>query len=302
MKRLSLLLISLMALSIAPAQAFKLKDALKEAVKQNSTETPAESKATETTPASSSTTEAATSPETASFNWKNPSTDEEVALGHQIMGNLLGAAPLVKDEALQKYVNQVGRWVANQSDLPDLPWRFGVIESNDLNAFAAPGGYILITKGLYKSMSNEAQLAGVLGHEIGHVVKKHHLKVMQKSQLINLGAKLLGESVGQNQTIDKVIGNGAEIMSRGLDKSAEFEADRIGLSLATRAGYEPYGLTEVLQIIGQTNKNDSSVALLYKTHPSPDERLLKLGNAIGNKLDNIKDGKLLAERFYVLKN
>ncbi len=302
MKRLSLLLISLMALSIAPAQAFKLKDALKEAVKQNSTETPAESKAAETTPASSSTTEAATSPETASFNWKNPSTDEEVALGHQIMGNLLGAAPLVKDEALQKYVNQVGRWVANQSDRPDLPWRFGVIESNDLNAFAAPGGYILITKGLYKSMSNEAQLAGVLGHEIGHVVKKHHLKVMQKSQLINLGAKLLGESVGQNQTIDKVIGNGAEIMSRGLDKSAEFEADRVGLSLATRAGYEPYGLTEVLQIIGQTNKNDSSVALLYKTHPSPDERLLKLGNAIGNKLDNIKDGKLLAERFYVLKN
>ncbi len=216
------------------------------------------------------------------------------------MGNLLGAAPLVKDEALQKYVNQVGRWVASQSERPDLPWRFGVIESNDLNAFAAPGGYIVITKGLYQSMRNEAQLAGVLGHEIGHVVKKHHLKVMQKSQLLGLGAKLLGDKYGKNQTIEKVIGNGAEIMARGLDKSAEYEADRVGLSLATRAGYEPFGLVDVLQTIAQTNKSDSSVALLYKTHPSPDERLIKLGDAAGNKLDAVKDGKTLETRFYKL--
>lgn len=237
------------------------------------------------------------------FNWKNPSTEEEVALGRQIAGNLLGAAPLVKDAELQKYVNSVGRWVASQSERPDLPWRFGVIDSEDINAFAAPGGYIMITKGLYRKLSNEAQLAGVLGHEIGHIVKKHQLKVLQKQQLLSMGAGLLSDKYAKdNQLVSKAIGTGAEISARSLDKSAEYEADRLGLSYATRAGYEPYGLTEVLQTLGETNKNDGSVALLFKTHPHPDERLVALGDAIGNKLDKIKDGKTLENRLYKLKN
>lgn len=241
--------------------------------------------------------------DTPAFNLRNPSRDEEIQLGREITGNLLGAAPLVKDEALQKYVNQVGRWVANQSSRADLPWRFGVIESEDINAFAAPGGYVVITKGLYRQLENEAQLAGVLGHEIGHVVEKHHLKLLQKSQLLNLGASILGDKLGKdNQSIQKIIGSGAEVCARSLDKNSEYEADRDGVTFAARAGYEPYGLPEVLQMIGQKNKNDSSVELLFKTHPHPDERLAKLGDAIGNRLDTIKGGKTVASRFYKLKN
>jgi len=143
----------------------------------------------------------------------------------------------------------------------------------------------------------------VLGHEIGHVVKKHQLKVLQKQQLLNIGAGFLSDKYAKdNKLASKAIGTGAEISARSLDKSAEYEADRLGLSYATRAGYEPYGLTEVLQAIGQTNKNDGSVALLFKTHPHPDERLVALGDAIGNKLDNVKNGKTLENRFYQLKN
>ena len=82
-----------------------------------------------------------------SINWKSPSQAEEIAVGREIAGNLLGAAPLVKDEALQKYVNSVGRWVATQSERPDLPWHFGVIESDDLNAFAMPGGNTILISG-----------------------------------------------------------------------------------------------------------------------------------------------------------
>ena len=111
--------------------------------------------------------------------------EEEVALGRQIIGNLLGASSLVRDEGLQAYVNRVGRWVAAQSDRPDLPWRFGVIDSDDLNAFAAPGGWVLITRGLYRMLQSEAELAGVLGHEIAHVTRKHHLKLLQKSQAVD---------------------------------------------------------------------------------------------------------------------
>ena len=235
------------------------------------------------------------------FNWRNPSKAEEIALGREITGSLLGAAPLVKDEALQKYVNQVGRWVANQSERADLPWKFGVIDSADLNAFAAPGGYVLLTKGLYLKMQSEAQLAGVLGHEIAHVVKKHQLKVLQKQQLLGYGASKLGSLFGKKDKLaKKAINTGAEVSARGLDKDAEFEADRMGLILAYRAGYDAYGLPDVLQTIGQTNKSDSSVALLFKTHPSPDERLAKLGDSIGGSLDKAKAGKTLENRLYKL--
>ena len=115
------------------------------------------------------------------------SQEEEVAIGRQAAGNILGAAPLVKDATLQRYVNRVGRWIASQSERPDLPWHFGVIESQDLNAFAAPGGYVFVTRGLYRGLQSESELAGVLAHEIGHVIKKHHLKILQQSRLVDIG-------------------------------------------------------------------------------------------------------------------
>src|SRR5512145_1976492 len=94
---------------------------------------------------------------------------------------------------LKKYVNRVGEWVASQSERPDLPWHFGVIQSDDVNAFAAPGGYIFVTLGLYRLLQNEADLAGVLGHEIGHVIRQHHLKILQQSKLVDLGGKALSK-------------------------------------------------------------------------------------------------------------
>ncbi len=302
----SALLVSLLGSLSFNSVAFDFEGAIQGAVKdavKKQIDTQAEP-STATTPATDSTAATASAAATEpAFNWKNPSRDEEIALGREISGNLLGAAPLVKDAALQKYVNSVGRWVASQSGRPDLPWRFGVIESDDLNAFAAPGGYVMVTKGLYRKLTNEAQLAGVLGHEIAHVVKKHQLKVLQKQQLLNIGAGFLSDKYAKdNKLVSKAIGSGAEISARSLDKSAEYEADRLGVSYATRAGYEPFGLADVLQTLGQTNKNDGSVALLFKTHPLPDERLATLGDAVGSKLDNIKNGKTLENRFYILKN
>ena len=221
---------------------------------------------------------------------------EESAIGRQIAGNLLGAAPLVKDPQLQKYVNNVGRWVASQSERPDLAWHFGVIDTTDINAFAAPGGYIFVTRGLYRLLNDESELAGVLAHEVGHVIRKHHLKILQKSQIVDQGGKLLEKEAGGNESIRHLIGNGAEIVARALDKNAEFEADRIAVVLAARAGYEAYGLPQVLQEIGHVGSDDS-VALLFKTHPHPDERFAKLGDAMDQRFDKLK-GKTLQARFY----
>jgi predicted Zn-dependent protease len=229
------------------------------------------------------------------------SPEEETKIGRQIAGNLLGAAPLVNDAQLQAYVNRVGRWVALQSPRPDLAWHFGVIESNDINAFAAPGGYVLLTRGLYQTLSSEAELAGVLAHEIAHVMHRHHLKLMQQSSMIGALGGLLGAKMKtENQTIQNIIGNGAEIMARGLDKEAEFEADRDGVVLAARAGYDAFGLPEVLQRIGHGSKSDSRTALLYKTHPLPEDRLNRLADATGDRLDDVT-GKSLSERFYRLR-
>ncbi len=229
------------------------------------------------------------------------SVEEETAIGRQIAGNLLGAAPLVKDAKLQKYVNNVGRWVADQSERPDLAWHFGVIESNDVNAFAAPGGYIFVTKGLYKLLTSEAELAGVLAHEVGHVIRQHHLKILQQSKLLDLGSQLVAKNVSSgNDKVQNLIGSGAEIVSRSLDKDAEFEADRIAVVLSTRAGYDAFGLPAVLQQIGHYAKDDGDVALLFKTHPHPDDRLNKLGTAMGDRFDGVK-GKTLEKRLYRVK-
>lgn len=228
------------------------------------------------------------------------SQEEEVSIGRQIAGNLLGASPLVKDKRLQKYVNNVGRWVASQSERPDLPWHFGVIESKDINAFAAPGGYVFVTRGLYLKLQNEAELAGVLAHEIGHVIRKHHLKVLQQSSLVDLGGQVLSRQAGNNEAVQKLIGSGAEVMARSLDKNAEFEADSIAVVLAARAGYDPFSFPEVLQEIGHVAKDDNSVALLFKTHPHPDVRLDKLSVAMNDTFDNVK-GLTLDKRFYRIK-
>ena len=221
---------------------------------------------------------------------------DEIRIGRHIAGNLLGAAPLVNNLRLQSYVNRVGRWVASSSERPDLKWTFGVIESNDLNAFAAPGGYVFLTSGLYRLLRDEAELAGVLGHEIGHVVKKHHLRVLQKSQAISAGSDLLKKRIGDKTVVKTLVGSGAEILARGLDKDAEFEADRIGVVLAARAGYDAFGLPAVLQEIGAAAEDSSRVALLFKTHPHPEERLARLGEAMGTRFDGLKNAKSPTQR------
>lgn len=201
--------------------------------------------------------------------------EQERAIGREAAAVLLGAVPLVKDQALQRYVNRVGHWVALQSERPDLEWRFGLLDSMDVNAFAAPGGYVFVTKGLLLRMGSEAELAGVLAHEIGHVVKKHHLEAVRKGARLDLAATVASTQVkGEDRArLDKIAGGFKELYARGLDKGDEYEADRVGVVLATRAGYDPYGLLATLQTLGAMNPKDGALTFLFKTHPAPGQRL-----------------------------
>jgi beta-barrel assembly-enhancing protease len=213
---------------------------------------------------------------------------EEIQIGQGMTETLLGARPLYDDPELQHYVNDIGMWVAQQSDRPNLPWHFGVNDSDHINAFATPGGFIIVTKGMMKQLRNEAELAGVLGHEVAHVNQKHHLKALQKTAITNLvGEGVAGASGKHAELVKNLAGPTKELYARGLDKSDEFEADRLGVVFAARAGYDPYGLPAVLTTLASADPKDNYLTLLYKTHPLPQVRLDKLAPGL-TTLDSIK--------------
>ena len=228
------------------------------------------------------------------------STDEEIEIGANLTSGLLGAAPLVADENLQRYVNDVGFWVAAQSKRAELPWRFGVIESDGINAFAAPGGYVVITLGLYQLLENEAQLAGVLAHEISHVVRKHHLTALQetlKRDLLSDLAVAVVDSKKEHTAMRKLIRSGLQLYTTGLDRKYEYEADLRGVVLAARAGYDPYAFLDVLTTIDSINPDSAELTVMMNTHPPTAERLDTLARKMDGKLDSYAPGVDNAGRF-----
>jgi predicted Zn-dependent protease len=216
-------------------------------------------------------------------NLREVKEPEEIQIGQGMTETLLGARPLYDDKELQRYVNQVGLWIALQSERPHLPWHFGITDSDHINAFAVPGGYVIVTKGMLKQLRNEAELAGVLGHEISHVTQRHHLKALRKTAFASLLSEgAAGATQGrQAELVKSLAGPTREVYTRGLDKSDEFEADRMGVVLAARAGYDPYGLPAVLTTLASADPKDTFLTLLYKTHPLPQARI-----------DNITPGML----------
>jgi predicted Zn-dependent protease len=222
---------------------------------------------------------------------RNISEEEEIKIGGDLAGVILGAAPLVSNPAQQHYVNRLGRWLAMHSERPNLPWKFGIIDTKDVNAFSMPGGYVLISSGLFEQMRNESELAGVLSHEIGHVVGKHHLKALQKSMgssaLTGLGQSYLSSKGGlAGEMGSKLLESGKEMFIKGLDKNDEYEADRMAVVIAARSGYSPYGLVGVLQTMSQAPV-DGGYALLFKTHPAPTDRIDRLDKAMGTQMDGL---------------
>ncbi len=234
------------------------------------------------------------------------SEQEEADIGRHMAGTLLGASKLSRQQQQQRYVNRVGRLLALHSTRPNLNWHFGVLNDNDINAFAAPGGYVFITSGLLNILDNEAQLAGVLSHEIAHVTHKDYLNAMRSNNL--LGAALdVGAFVGNAATegrmnnterefAQRVVNASKQVYARGLDKSDEYAADRAALETMTDAGYDPYAFVEVMQKLEARSARDSSMALLLQTHPSPASRLAEMSSTL-DSLNVPPNAQTLANRF-----
>lgn len=203
-------------------------------------------------------------------------TAAEISLGHGIAEQILGSVQLVRDPALQRYVSQVGQIVAQSGERSSLPWIFGVIDTPSLNAFALPGGVILISRGLFEHLESEDELAAVLAHEVAHVQRKHHYRVVKRQQAIaDVSAMVRQDNVPAAGLLDAAMKRSTLIVARGLDKGAEYEADRDGMVLAARAGYDSTALLSVLEKLHLVSgQGDGS--LLFSTHPSPSDRIAQL--------------------------
>ena len=168
------------------------------------------------------------------------------------------------DAQLQKYVTLVGRAVADVSDRPDIDYHFAVLNTNQPNAFATPGGYVFVSVGLLRLLENEAQLAGVLGHEIAHITQKHALKTLQRGKVLSgLSGLTMAAMDKDSGLFDNVINEVSNVLfTRGLDKELEFEADKFGTDFAYRMGYQPAGLKEFLKVLSGSRQSNGSI-LVY---------------------------------------
>ena len=173
------------------------------------------------------------------------SADDEVRSGDTIAATVLGAAPVWRNAKVQSYVNLVGRNLARQVERKDVTWRFAVLDTPSVNAMAFPGGIVVVTRGLYRLLASEDELAGVLAHEIAHVDRKHQWKVIQKQKLIAMAGEAVTKG-NSDRTAQLVTDLGTRLIARGLDKQSEFEADRDGVVIAARAGYDSSALISVM--------------------------------------------------------
>ena len=203
--------------------------------------------------------------------------DQEHRLGQGASAVLLGAAPLLDDDNAQRYLNRVGAWLARHTERPELAWRFGVLDTASVNAFAAPGGYVFVSRGLLLLARDEAELAGVLAHEMSHVLARHHLEAMADRERFRLVADVALEATDARGVLtDALVGIAREMYAKGLEQSDEFEADGMGVVIAARAGYDPRGLQRVLRAIDARAGDAESTGFFLATHPPTAERLDRL--------------------------
>ena len=226
---------------------------------------------------------------------------QEVEVGRSVAAAVGARYKLFRDAALTKYVAMVGNTVAAASDRPDLRYYLAVLDTPEPEALAAPGGFVFISKGALDVMRDEATLAGVLGHEIGHIALKHHnetIKDQRNKALamfgVNIGLGFVPGPAGMFTPVMSLVGDGiAEGVLKGFSRSEEMASDKVGFQYAARAGYDPAGLGEFLSALA-AKKADAGVAKFMSTHPGIDDRLQEQ-----TKMQQARtgSGKREAERF-----
>ncbi len=207
---------------------------------------------------------------------------EEAKLGAEVSARIRTRYGVVQDAGVHRYISLLGLALAQGSTRPGLPWTFVVLDTDGVNAFAAPGGYVHITRGALALIKNEAELAGVLAHEIIHVTGKHTIHAIQKSKAVQMGASetLSGSSALMEKAVTATYDN---IVERGFGRAEENESDEQGVALANKTGYAPNGLVTFLTTLKDRNKESTEKRGLFASHPEMQERLDKITKQIASQ-------------------
>ncbi|MGZ5424730.1 MAG: M48 family metalloprotease [Candidatus Aminicenantales bacterium] len=213
--------------------------------------------------------------------------EEEYYIGRAVSALILSRYKTVDDAALTRYLNLVGMAVVYNSDRPETygGYHFTVLDSDEVNAMAAPGGFVFVTKGLVRRCGDEETLAAILAHEVGHVAARHGLQSIKKSRLVDAFGVIGSTAASQlnSEELTKLTGlfEGAlgdvleTLVGRGYDRKYEFEADELSVKFIAQTGYNPAGLAAFLTTM-ERDKPSGPVAGWFKTHPSPADRLTRV--------------------------
>jgi predicted Zn-dependent protease len=208
------------------------------------------------------------------FDAINMSDADERKIGDQVSLMLRQHFGVYQDKAVTTYVSLVGTVLAKASTRPNLDWQFVVLDTDGVNAYAAPGGIVHITRGLLGLMKSEAQLADALGHEITHITAKHTVRSIQKSNAVQLGAEQTKGGSLASAAVSQLAGAVYKnLFENKFDRNDEMEADRVGITLASKVGYSPNALSDVLKALDARNSGSSTQNGLFASHPDTQARL-----------------------------
>lgn len=220
----------------------------------------------------------ATNPVTGERQLALISEAQEIEMGQQGAHDVEQSIGLVDDAALQSYVHAIGTAMAAQSERPNLPWTFRVVDDPTPNAFAFPGGYIFVTRGLLGLMGSEAELAGVIGHEIGHVTARHSVTLISRSQLAQLGLGIGSILVPQIAQLGQLAGAGLQLLFLSYGRDAERQADDLGFRYALQQNYDVRQMIDVFEALRRSSEaaGQSPLPTWLASHPYPEERIERI--------------------------
>ena len=236
--------------------------------------------------------------------WKNQEagTEKEIDFGRGVAAKILGKYPIFKDEEKVNYVSQIGTGISAQLGRPELRYYFGILDTEDINAYAAPGGYIFVTTGALKLIRNEAQLAGVLAHELAHIDQKHIVKQLNlqssdRSLTSGIAQILGGATLSAKIALERLNDLAFKmLMEEGLSKKDEADADQKALEMLISTGYDPQSYLDYLLSL-KPHLEQGQAKVLSKTHPTIDTRIKILSEFISRHELNSIQGKKNEKRF-----
>lgn len=214
------------------------------------------------------------------------SDEKEIQIGQVVAARIAATYGIDDNPALTKYINLIGQALVQQSGRTEIPYHFAILDSDKVNAFAAPGGYIFLTRGMILKAKDEAELAGVIAHEIAHVTERQVVEGIRKANITAAVAKTGGDYLEVGGELFENVANAAsDMLMRGLDRDDELEADRLGTALAARVGYAPGGLKRFLETLKEMKEAQAAAEKekqaktknvkpdVFATHPKPADRI-----------------------------